>query len=96
MITEAALNLDDAGRAKNCPVCGSASQGSLEIFNSYEMARCRDCSLVYTVLRTIPREQYEEVYSGEADYLEMVEVAEKTAQGPSFSLPSNAGLASRG
>jgi len=79
--TQAALNLDDAGRAKSCPICGSASQGSIEPFNSYEMARCRDCSLVYTVLRTIPREQYEEVYSGEADYLEMVEVAEKTARG---------------
>lgn len=81
MNTQAALNLDDAGRAKSCPICGSASQGLIEPFNSYEMARCRDCSLVYTVLRTIPREQYEEVYSGEADYLEMVEVAEKTARG---------------
>ena len=65
----------------SCPLCGSASQDSIEPFNSYEMARCRDCSLVYTALRRIPREQYEEVYSGEADYREMVEVAEKTASG---------------
>lgn len=81
MITEAAHNLDDAGRANSCPLCGSASQVAIEPFNSYEMARCSDCSLVYTTLRKIPREQYEEVYSGEADYLEMVEVAEKTARG---------------
>lgn len=80
-MTQAALNLDDAGRATCCPLCGSASQVSIEPFNSYEMARCGDCSFVYTVLRRIPREQYEEVYSGEADYREMVEVAEKTARG---------------
>ncbi|MGB3052550.1 MAG: class I SAM-dependent methyltransferase [Polyangiales bacterium] len=81
MLNQAGLNLDDAGRAMSCPLCGSASQDSIEPFNSYEMARCRDCSLVYTALRRIPREQYEEVYSGEADYREMVEVAEKTASG---------------
>ncbi len=65
----------------SCPLCGSTSEDSIAPFNSYEMARCRDCSFVYTVLRRIPREQYEEVYSGEADYREMVEVAEKTARG---------------
>lgn len=75
------MHLDENGRALRCPLCDSDAQDSIEPFNSYDMARCRDCSLVYTVQRRIPPEQYEEVYSGEADYLEMVRVAEKTASG---------------
>lgn len=75
------MDLDEDGRALRCPLCGSGSQDSIDSFNSYAMSRCRDCSFVYTQLRRIPPEQYEEVYSGEADYREMVDVAEKTASG---------------
>lgn len=81
MTVQAGLALDAEGRAICCPICSSDSQESIDPFNSYEMLKCRDCSFVYTRLRRIPREQYEEVYSGEPDYREMVEVAEKTASG---------------
>ena len=81
MTVQTGMTLDADGRALCCPLCSSDSQEPMEPFNSYEMARCLDCSFVYTRLRKISREQYEEVYAGEADYREMVEIAEKTASG---------------
>ena len=73
--------LDAQGHAIRCPLCDSAAQESIEPYNSYEMAKCGDCSFVYTRLRRISPDQYEKVYSGESDYHEMVEAAEKTSTG---------------
>jgi 2-polyprenyl-3-methyl-5-hydroxy-6-metoxy-1,4-benzoquinol methylase len=81
MTEQRGLTLDEQGWAISCPLCNSAFQEWIKPFNSYEMSRCRDCSFVYTRLRRITPDQYEEVYSGEADYHEMVEAAEKTSTG---------------
>jgi 2-polyprenyl-3-methyl-5-hydroxy-6-metoxy-1,4-benzoquinol methylase len=81
MMEQPGMVLDAQGHATRCPLCSSDSQESIEPYNSYEMARCGDCSFVYTRLRRISPDQYEKVYSGESDYHEMVEAAEKTSTG---------------
>lgn len=73
--------IDEHGKALQCPLCGSDSLESMQPFNSYEMVCCLRCSFVFTRLRRIPAEQYENVYSGEIAYHMMVSAAEKTAAG---------------
>ena len=75
------MTLDEEGHATSCPLCRSSSQESIDPYNSYEMARCRECSFVYTRLRRFSPDQYEKVYSGESEYHDMVAAAEKTATG---------------
>jgi len=75
------LEVDDSGMTLVCPLCRASDSESIPQFNSYAMERCRRCSFVYTKLRRILSEQYEDIYSGESAYRMMVNAAERTAAG---------------
>ena len=50
-------------------------------YNGFAMARCPQCSLVYTAQRDFPPEQYDEIYSSMGAYQTMMAAAQNTAAG---------------
>ena len=56
-----------------CPACDAGGQGAMSPYNGFAMARCPQCSLVYTA--------HDEIYSSMSAYQGMIESAQQTAAG---------------
>lgn len=67
--------------ANACPVCGDTGQGDLFVYNGFQLKRCGNCELVYTETRHFPDHLYDDVYSSQIAYREMMNAADRTAQG---------------
>lgn len=64
-----------------CPACGAGQWRAAADYNGHAMQVCAQCSLLHTRERSFPVSQYEQVYSQQSAYREMIEAARRTAAG---------------